>query len=358
VAGPASAQALFLPHSLAPQSNELAGASIVPLMTAASRMQVLYDEGELNGRSQLVVQSVSVRFDGPTGGTARTHVLERLTLLLGATGMSTAAAGSVFAANLTQPLTAALRDARVNYASDGNAVPGPEPFGGASGQLTFLLPQPVAVAVPVGGALALELRCEGNGNASDSAQLDLFIDPANFQNAGAATTVGRGCPLGTALPGPVLDTIGSYEPGGSITLLGHRFAPNTPVAILVTAHLFQNPLAFPNTTPTCWAYVDPGSTLLTVLTNSSSGGEVRGGTPVPIPKLPPPAGAVLYVQSATPVAPFSGNGFGVASSNYRTVQIGSRKQPTAGAWVAASPADARASVASVAFYGALALRLE
>lgn len=355
---PTLAQALVLPSSLSPQTTELAHASYVPLMTSTSRLQVLYDERELAGRRQILVQRVSVRFDGPNASTARAHVIERLTLQLGGTAMSSATAGSVFAANLTQPLVTPLRDVRVSYTTDSNAVPGPEPFGSANGQLTFLLPQPVAVTVPAGGAFALELAVDGNGNRGDSAWLDFFVDPANAQNAGAAVTSGRGCPLGVALPGPVLDTLGSYEPGGAINILGSGFAPNTSVGIVVTARLFANAVAFPNTSPICWAYVDPGTTLLALATTSSGSGTVRGDEPLPIPKRPAPAGAVIYVQSVTPVVSSGINMFGLASSNYRTIQVGGSKVPTTGAWVAASTTDARAAVASVAFYGGLALRLE
>ena len=354
----ASAQALVLPGSLSPQINELAHSSYVPLMTTASRLQVLYDESELAGRTQFLIQRVSLRYNGPMSSMARAHVLAQLTMQLGVTGHSSASAGSVFAGNLTQPLVTPLRDVRVNYMADGNAVPGPEAFGGANGEFTFLLPQPVSVAIPAGGAFVLDLAVTGNDNTSDSAHLDFFIDAANLQNPGAAITNGRGCPLGVALPGPVLDTIGNYEPGGAISIFGHSFAPSVPVGIVVTAHVFASPLAFPSTSPSCWAYVDPSTTVLSLGVTSSASGGVRGGDPLPIPKRPPPAGAVIYVQSVTPVALFAGNGFGLASSNYRTIQVGALKVPTIGAWVAASATDARATVASTAFYGGLALRLE
>jgi hypothetical protein len=327
-------------------------------MTAASRVQVLYDERELNGRTQVQVQRVSLRFDGPSGGTARAHVIERLTLQLGATGMASTVAGSVFADNLTQALATPLRDVRFNYASDGNVVAGPEPFGGSGGELTFLLPQPVTVNVPTGGALVLELACAGNDNVNDSARLDLFDDPANMQKPGASIPHGRGCPLSATLPGPVLDTEGSYEPGGSLSIVGRGFAPNSPVSFLVTARVFANALAFPNTTPVCWAYVDPGTTLLSLTATASGSGSVRGGDALPIPKLPAAAGAVIYVQSVTPVMPFTGNAFGLASSNYRTLEVGLLKAPTAGVWFAGHPSDAQARIATVALYGGLALRLE
>ncbi len=354
----APAQALVLPSSLSAQTTELAHSSFVPLMTATSRLQVLYDESELAGRTQFLIQRVSVRYDGPTASMARAHVIAQLTMQLGVTGQSSATAGSVFAGNLTQPLVTALRDVRVNYMTDGNAMPGPEAFGGANGEFTFLLPQPVSVAIPMGGAFVLDLAVDGNDNTSDSAQLDFFIDPANLQNSGAAVTNGRGCPLGVTLPGPVLDTIGNYEPGGAISIFGSSFAPNMPVGIVVTAQVFASPLAFPSTSPTCWAYVDPSTTVLALGTTSTASGGVRGGDPLPIPKRPAPAGAVIYVQSVTPVTLFSGNGFGLASSNYRTLLVGALKVPTAGAWVAASVSNARATVASTAFYGGLALRLE
>jgi len=351
-----AAQPVTLPGSLTPVTNELPQASYVPLMVRDSRLQVLYDANELGSRTQLVVAAVAMRFDGPTGGTVRSHTIERLTLRLGASSVDPAQAGSVFAANLSQALSTPLRDVRFQFTTDGNALPGPEPFG-AGGQLRFPLAQPVAITIPPGGSFVFELACSGNDTGGAPAHLDCAIDPANGQQPGIAFSNGRGCPLGATLPGPVLESTGVYEPGGSIGIVGRDFAPHTSVGIVITAHLFASPVAFPSTTPICWSYVDPGTTLLTLGATSSGAGTVSGGEPLPVPKRPPPAGAVLYVQSVTPVAPFTGNTFGLASSNYRTVQIGGPKTATVGAWMAASTSSASAAVAGAAFYGGLALQL-
>lgn len=358
LAAHAAAQPLVLPASRTPLSTELPDASPVPLMAGASRLQVLHDAGELGGNTQFVVQRVGLRFDGPSAGAATQHSIANLTLRLGGTHMRTADAGSVFAANLSQPLATPLQDVRFDFTADASAVPGPEPFGGPAGELFFPLPQPVAVSVPAGGAFAFELLCSGNDNPGAIALLDAVIDPANFQQPGAATSNGRGCPLGVASPGPVLDTYGVYEPGGSISIVGHDFTPNAPVGVVVTASLFQSPLAFPNTQPICWSYVDPGTTILTLAFVASANGTVGGGEPLPIPKRPAPAGAVIYVQAVTPVAPFAGNTFGAASSNYRTIQVGAAKAPTLGAWLAVSSHGPAAAVAEAAFYGAFALHLQ
>ncbi len=357
LAGALAGQALELPTSQTSGGRELDSASLAPFMTPASHMQVLYDASELGGQTSRLVSRVALRFDGPTGGPARSHTVQRLSLRLGVTTVSVAAAGASFPGNLSQALAPGIDGMRVDYVTDGNTGAGPEPFG-AGGQFVLPFAQPVQVIVPPGGAFVFDLRCEGNDNATDPAFLDLSFDPANLQGAGVGSTNGRGCPVSLTLPGPVVETFGAYEPGGAISIAGRGFLPNAPIVSLLTTNILTTPLAFPNTSPVCWAYVATETTLLAMPSLATATGELIGGDPVPIPKRPAPAGALVYVQSVTVAEPMAGNLFGLASSNYRTIRIGLQKLPTVGAWTAVNHASATAPTATLTFFGAPALRLE
>jgi hypothetical protein len=352
----APAQPVALPATLTPLTNELPHQYGLPFMVANCRLQVLYDEAELGGATTLLVNRIALRYDGPSGAAVRAHRIDRLSARLGSSRVSSASAGSEFAANRTQPLTT-VWSGPFDYLTDGSVVRGPEAFGGAQGALALPLAQPLAFAVPPGGALVFELDSEGNDNAGDAAWLDACIDPSNRLGAGFDEKNGRGCPVGLLATSPALDVTGTFEPGGALHVSGAGFAPNAPVAVAFTSSVLASPLAFPSTNPICWAYIDVGTTLSTMLSASGNDGRFRG-EPLPVPKRPASAGAVLYVQAVTPVAPFTGNSFGLASSNYRTIHIGILRTPGVGAWTAAHAGDASAAVASNAFYGGLALLLQ
>jgi hypothetical protein len=141
---------------------------------------------------------------------------------------------------------------------------------------------------------------------------------------------------------------------------GGGYAPLAPVVTLITSSLLEERVPISLTTPVCWLYVDLSTGFGLAPAIAGPLGQIEPFSPsrtFPIPKNPSISGALLYVQNAS-VAFTDGGGEGVATSNYRTVEIGAAKLPLAGAWFAAHPGDASARIASVAHWGGLALRLE
>lgn len=350
-----------LPVSRAPDTNDLNAFSPVPFGVAQARVQVFFEAVELPAAA-FVANRLLLRYDAAGSGAGTAHSVARLTVRAGVTGLGVAGLGATFAANLTQPLTTVVPGVRLDYRADGAPSGGPKPFGGPNGQFRFAFAQPVAVAVPSGGAFAVELVVEGNSNAGlDGAALDLHLDASASQGLGAAQTNGRGCPAGPALLGSTLETLGAYQPGTAFTIFGANYPANTPVATLLTIKLLGAPLPLPLTSPVCWVYVDHATGVAFPLTISGGGGEIQafgGENTIPIPKTPGLCGAVIYVQNAAPIPLWQGNGFGVQSSNYRTIVLGCPAPPQVKAWQAAHTSNAAAPVANVAFNGALAVRVE
>lgn len=352
---PLAAQLALAPTSAGVAGSELPSASDAPFGVASCRLQQGYAASELSAAAFLA-STVSLRFDGPSGGVARPHTIARLVLRVGTTAVGIHALGSQFDANLSQPLTVAL-DAPVNFRSDGQSVAGPEPF--AAG-VVLSLAQPVPLNVGSADTLLVELATFGCDIGADLARCDAVVDPANAVGNGSVTRNGNACPIGQGLPGAALELPGVYEPGGSFAIRGTGYLPGAPVVSVLTATLLPQPLALPNTTPNCWIYLEPGTLFGTLSFVADGGGGVdggRGGT-LPLPKRPRMSGATIYVQNFTLATPWSGNPAGIASSNYRTITVGQMKAPAVSGWVAEHGSDGGAPVANSAYYGGLALRID
>lgn len=361
LAAPLVAQA-SLPQSLQPDTNDLGSLLEVPFMVPSARVQCFYEARELPSRN-LIVNKVLLRYDGPSGGIAKPHVIQSFSVSLGSTTRDVGALGAAFGGNLSQPLTVAYQVTTWNYLSDGNTGTTPEPWGGPNGQFRLVLPNPITVQVPLTGALALELAVDGNDNvARDAAYLDFHLDPTALQGLGGTASNGRGCPTPSLQGAATLTTGGTCQPGSPMLIFGDGYPASVPVALLLTGATLANPLALPATTPVCWVYLDLATGPVLPFGASDSLGLLDptsgGGDPLPIPKGPGLCGVKLYVQTASPVPLSSGNQFGVQTSNYRTVQLGCAQTPQTGAWFAGNHRSATSGVATLALNGAFALRLE
>ena len=100
-----------VPSSLQPTNNELTDRATGPLMGSGSRIQQFVEVSELGSNigGLVLISSVSFRFDGPTAGTSAAHVIEELTIDIGATSRGVDEIDAVFDSNTTQPLRRALQ---------------------------------------------------------------------------------------------------------------------------------------------------------------------------------------------------------------------------------------------------------
>jgi hypothetical protein len=356
-----SAQSQSIPSSTQPDLVDQNGASPFPFMTGACRMQVFFAASEMPA-STGVARTLHMRFDGPSASTAPSrHRVATFVVLLGVTNVGVDAVGSVFQQNLTTPLTTAFGPQAFDFDCDTIAQQGPHAWGGVSGGLSFPLAQPVPFAVPTGGSFVVDIVAAGNDNVGASAQLDYYLDPTATQNRGFAVTNGRGCPIGATSPGVVLDSLGSYEPGGSFSVHGDGYAPNAPVATVLTFGLLAQPFALPGTTPTCWVYVDPASATTLALQVADGAGRVPAFTDpstVPLPRQPRLCGVVLYVQNAAPTPLFSGNSFGLATTNYRTIVVGCPPPANVPVRTIVHHVNSSGAVATTALPGAPVMRID
>ena len=350
-----AAQALMAPTSAGVATTELPASSAVPLMVASCRLQQGLAAAECS-QTSLLASRVALRYDGPTGGAARAHAVQRVVVRLGTTGVPVDRLGSQFDTNLTQPLATGF-DGALNFTTDGRAVAGPESF---LGGFVVMLSQAVPIGIAATDTLLLDVATFGNANLADPAELDALVDPANALGLGSVTRHGNACPIGQGLPGAALDITGVFEPGGSFTIRGTGYLPNAPVVSVLTATLLPQPLAFPNTTPSCWIYVEPTTVFGTLSFAADGSGGLDGGRTgtLPLPKRPGMSGATIYVQNVSLATPWAGNSSGLATSNYRTITVGSMKNSALRGWVAHHDRDASAPVATTAYYGALALQID
>ncbi|MFO1054686.1 MAG: hypothetical protein U1F36_20885 [Planctomycetota bacterium] len=363
LAAPLAAQGLSMPASLSPDGADLNTATPAPFGVRAARVQQFYEVAE-TGQSAFMATAIALRPDGPSIACAGsgTITLGALSIRVGTTTHGVDVLGADLDANLSTPLTTAFQGQSISLPCDLVSGNGPEPWGGVGGALRFPLSTPVAIAVPQGGCLAVELRVDGNlGGEAAHVALDFDFDASGILAFGDSVNNGNGCAAAAGAGGLTLATVGQYEPGTAFRLIGSNYPPNAPVATLVTAQLLQNHLALPLTSPTCWLYVDPDTGPVLAGASSNNNGEIGGdnlGPVLPLPKTPAMCGAVLYVQNAAPTPTFAGNQLGVVTSNYRTVHVGCTQPSAVRGWHAANLDSSTARFATAAAPGGLAMRIE
>lgn len=351
--GPAMAQSLPVTRSTA--RKDLVGAGSDVLMKSDVRMQQFYAVREI-GRSTVSVRAVSLRFDGPSAGAALAqHTIGSLEISIGSTGRAIDELTADFEFNLTRPLHPIVQRQQFVYHTDARAT-GVDAWGGHARELYFKLATPVVIQVPAGGCLVFEMRIADNSNgmAGDSALLDYHAD-TRAVTKGVAITEGTGCWHGVPM---TVDTIGDYEPGAAFFISGSGMPANSPIAMLVTERLVDQPFVFPGSL-NCWVYADVATGFLLPMTSDFNGNILpeSESSGVPLPRSPRMRGSLLYVQAVAPMP--VGSPYGTAlTSDYRTIKIGDTPSPRVRAWNVSSDAGSDAPIANRSRAGALALRID
>lgn len=301
-----------------------------------------------------VMDQLWLRYDGPSQTTAGTpHVLQNLTIRVGASNRSPNQAGTVFDNNLSKPLTVAFTAS--NYAIPIDPLPSEvtEPWGASGGELHFPFAQPLAIEVPATGSLVIEFAVDvAPSHAAGDTQLDFHEIPMLGH---LGTSIGEGVSCGYPSAGPVVLTEGDYDIGTSFRISGANFTPHMPVATWATA-LLTPPALLPGSF--CWSYLDLNTGLLVQVNLTDAFGSFNGDPPFPIPPAPGLAGAVLYLQSAGLTQQSPMNTAGIETSNYRTIRVGNRSPEPLPGWYVTRPGSSSAAIGSTSKGGFLALRFQ
>ncbi|MBL8748916.1 MAG: hypothetical protein JNK78_07140 [Planctomycetes bacterium] len=334
-----SAQTYLALPAQSDTTAELGSYSLVPFMQPDARVQMFFDASEV-GASTFVADQLSLRYDGPIPavGAPGPFSISRLHIRIGTTEI--AVPGADFAANLTQPLTTA-RDGAWTYLPDPGSA-NPHPWGGPNGSLQFDFTLPVAVAIPPGGWLVVDITMEGNNISSFGfahAILDGTTTSGGVQN-GSATTLGIGCSAAIGQPAATITPSGTYAPGAAHQLAGQNLGAN---ALALTIFGITNPAAtLPGTT--CTVYVDPIIFKVVVTDGAGSFGTEQPGASLAMPADNAFAGLVIYEQAVSLID--GANAFGLVTSNAVEVSLGSFATPGRGIYTVAHDTDSAASVAN------------
>ncbi|MEM7199797.1 MAG: hypothetical protein AAF628_05995 [Planctomycetota bacterium] len=346
-----------LPAPVTADEFDLDAATEMPFMTENARLQQHYQLAPPGGEATPVyITALSLRYDGPSGGTtAAPFTVDRLRIGVGVSDVTVDQTGSVFARNLSAPLRTVCDVRGLVLESDGQVCETAQPWGGTTGNLRFVLAEPVDLVVPAGASLVVELRVEGNHNRELAARLDSCRDRDGLE-PGESIAEGEACVMGAA-QGPQLSTVGDYVPGGSFSTYGGCYPSGASVCTMYTTGLLDHEFEIFGT-PQCWMYLDAGTGVVAQGMMASPGGEVRGPTAIPIPRGPELCGALLYVQDFGTTTPSPDNPAGVFSSNYRTITVGCTPEPVSRSWLVVEGTDANATVGTVSIPGGLAMRIE
>lgn len=346
---------LYLPATRAPQTNELAGFRIVPLMRPSARVQMFYDVNEV-GQTSFVVNELALRYDGPIPpvGAPGPFTVQRVRVDIGTT--TVAIPGPAFAANLSQPLTNVF-DARLTYLPD-NGTSGPEPWGGPGGDWVLQFNQPVAVTIPTGGLFVVDFRIEGNDlNGQAHTMLDAAIGSGGAQN-GSAVSTEAGCPATQGGQNATILTSGVHAPGGVHSIHGSNLGASAPVFVMVGLSdqiASFGPLPLPVPGSSCQIYTSAELTL--PLPSADVSGRIAAfanGTTLALPAVPSLTGGRLYEQLASFVP--GANPLGLVFSDKRSITLGTLTPP-AGFYAVSHGFDANSPVADDAVPFGYALRL-
>lgn len=346
---------LHLPATENPGSFELNKWNDVPFMRKDARVQVFYSAAEV-GSASFTAREISLRYDGPIPriGAPGPFTIQRLQIRVGTS--TVAQPDSVFATNLSQPLTTVF-DSQVSYFPDPQAGI-PEPWGGPQNTLTFAFDNPLLVAVPANGWFVVEMIVENNSNdGMTHALLDAFADTSGWTD-GFASSSGQGCPPGAGLGTARISTSGIHAPGAAHSIHGTNLGANAPVVAFIGASdtvssIGPLPFTLPGTSCNIYTSWD-----LNRLTQADGTGSVRAfdrGTMVPVPADAAFNGLTVYEQLLSYVVQANAP-WDFVLSDKRTVQLGSFFPPTKGVYTISSN-DPGASVADFVGTRAYALRV-
>lgn len=348
-----AALAQAVPVTMSPELRDLSSGTPGPLMFASSRVQQFYEASELGSR-KLVISSLALRYDAAQAGVlARKHTIARLRIAVGVTDLGIDETTAVFDDNLTHPLRTVVDAAGFEFETDSSASSTTDGWGAHDGSLRFTVSPAVPIEVPSGGSFVLELRVEGNSNTMlDPAMLDMHFELPDPLVQSVEDRGGYGCGHSTC------DVVGQYELGTAFHVSGDGFAPNVPIATLVTFEFLVPPVKIGAIgSSNCRLYLDPATgPILDIRFTDATGAlaPFEPGSGVPLPRDPGLCGDLLYVQN---IAPLPGGG-GLQASDYRTIAVGCPGTPTVRARQVVHHADANADVATATIAGGLALKIE
>lgn len=328
---------LAMPVTAAP-STDLPGYSLAPLMQPNSRVQMFFDATEV-GASSFTADEISFRYDGPIPqvGAPGPFSITRMKIDIGVTTVPFP--GATFAANLTQPLTTVLDGPWSYYPDPGFA--NPHPWGAPNGSLTFPFATPVAVTIPTGAWLVVDVTMEGNNIASfgfSHAILDGATTTGGIGN-GAAITFGQGCSAGAG-PTATITSSGIYAPGAAHFLAGQNLGAN---ALALTIFGVNNPAAtLPGTA--CTIFTDPIVYQLVVTDAAGSFGSNQAGAALSLAADNSLANLVVYEQAVSLVP--TANAWGLVASNGVEVTLGVLAPLGRGTYTVQHDTDAAATYAN------------
>lgn len=350
----ASQNYLALPATANP-GGELGNYSLVPFMQPNSRVQLFYDAAEV-GTSPLIIDELSLRFDGPLPqvGASGPFTISRLQIRIGVTGVTAPGAG--FAANLTQPLQTVFDGPHTYLPDPGFAAP--HPWGAPNGTLSFAFSSPATLVVAPGQWLVVELVVEGNNIASFGfahAMLDGAPTTGGITN-GSTTAYGQGCSASGSAPAATIATSGVFAPGGAHTVTGQNLGANA-VALAVfglsdTVAFAPLPFTLPGTN--CTLLASPDFTLPAV-TDGSGALTTAQGLVLSLPAEAALNGIVVFEQLASLVP--TANPWGLVLSNANAVTLGSYNPLGRGTYLVAHDTNQNAAHANQLRAFGMALRL-
>jgi hypothetical protein len=337
---------LYAPASRTPDVNELGHWNDVPMMRASARVQQLYSATEV-GASSFTARELALRYDGPIPrvGAPGPFTIQRLRIQVGATAV--VRPGSVFAQNLTQPLTTVF-DQTVSFLPDpGSATP--DAWGGPQGGLRFPFSTPVNVAIPAGGWFVVDLSVDGN-NLPQQGFAHALLDGTTENGGpadGSASSSGLGCAVGPAALPASIDTSGVHAPGAVHSIHGADLGANAPVFLVIGASdsfsgLGTLPFGVPFTNCNVYASLD-----IVTQTTADANGMVPAfapGTLIPVPADLAFQNVTLYEQLIS-VVPDANQPWNLVLSDKRTVTLGTLTDPSIGVWLASNKDSASASIA-------------
>ncbi len=343
---------LELPATANP-AQELPNFALPPFAQTDARVQLFFDATEV-GSSSFTANELSFRWDGPLPqvGAPGPFNIQRMQIRVGTTTVGIP--GARFADNLTSPLTTAF-DSSVNYRPD-PGVAAPHGWGDPNGSLTFAFAVPVAVTIPAGGWLVIDLQMEGN-NFSQFGFAHTILDGVATTGGpvdGTVTPFGQGCSIDGSTPPVAISSGGIVAPGSAQFLGGQNLGANAPALVIFGLSNTQSLLgALPLTLngTNCDVLVSQDATVFTV---ADASGELADFPFVPA-AVPAFSGIVLHQQLAV-FAP-NANALGAAFSNAQTVTLGSLTAAGRGTWMVSNGADADATIATDVEAFGVAVRL-
>ena len=310
---------LHMPASLSPELSDLGNWAEVPWTRPDARMQQFFSEVEV-GASSFVATGLDLRFDGPIPmvGAPGPFTIQRLTVKIGTSTVPVP--GPVFDSNVTGSPTIVFDQPITYWPDQGSETPAP--WGGLNGGLSMAFTTPVAVSIPPGGWLVIEISVAGNSlTGSAHAMLDGEVGPGGpYEGLAFSSLVGCSIPGGQ--PATITST-GVHAPGAVHFLGGSNLGANSPVIALIGLSDTQaafGPLPFNLPGTSCFAFTSWDLSLSTV---ADAAGSIRSNDPrmaLPLSTHNVLTGLQYYAQLAALVP--GANRWNLVFSDKRTVQLG------------------------------------